>query len=153
MGFEEADEKVNFYIEPHPQPVTPLRGPMGSPWELSWTSFILRLRRYLHTKELDCSTAGSGENNAWNLHSFGPLGPSPWAPMGAKYTIWTTLNPRPLRMISCQVLVKNKPCVFKKKMKQLLFTLIPPAPQGPNGATLGTVMNNFYSSPTKVSAH
>ena len=26
-------------------------------------------------------------------------------------------------------------------------------PQGPNGATLGTVMNNFYSSPNKVSTH
>ena len=26
-------------------------------------------------------------------------------------------------------------------------------PQGPIGATLGTVMNNFYSSPNKVSTH
>ena len=35
-------------------------------------------------------------------------------------------------------------------MKQLLFTK---GPQGPIGATLGTAMNNFYSSPIKVSTH
>ena len=35
-------------------------------------------------------------------------------------------------------------------MKQLLFTK---GPQGPIGATLGTAMNNFYSSPNKVSTH
>ena len=68
------------------------------------------------------------------------LGP----PIGATCTIWTTLNPRPLRMIKIQ------PCIFKKKMKQLLFTK---GPQGPIGATLGTAMNNFYSSPNKVSTH
>ena len=34
-----------------------------------------------------------------NLHGVGPLGPSPWAPMGATHAIWTTLNPLPLRMI------------------------------------------------------
>ena len=39
---------------------------------------------------------------------------------------------------------------LKKKMKQLLFTK---GPQGPIGATLGTAMNNFYSSPNKVSTH
>ena len=50
---------------------------------------------------------------------------------------------------------------FKKNMKQLLFTCLhvgpPPQPvnppQGPTGATLGTAMNNFYSSPNKVSTH
>ena len=36
-------------------------------------------------------------------------------------------------------------------MKQLLFTKGPP--QGPIGATLGTAMNNFYSSPNMVSTH
>ena len=30
---------------------------------------------------------------------FGPLGPSPWAPMGTICTIWTTLNPLLQRMI------------------------------------------------------
>ena len=82
-----------------PPLVTPLRGPMGPPWELSWTTFILHLRRDLHTKELDCSTSGSGEDDVWNLHVFGPWGPSPRAPMGATGTIWTTLNPLPLRML------------------------------------------------------
>ena len=35
-------------------------------------------------------------------------------------------------------------------MKRLIF---PKGPQGPIGATLGTAMNNFYSSPNKVSTH
>ena len=37
---------VTFYIGPPPQPVTPHRGPLGPPWELPWTIFILHLRRY-----------------------------------------------------------------------------------------------------------
>ena len=49
-----------------------------------------------------------------------------------------------------QPLVKIQPCIFKKKMKQLLFTK---GPQGPIGATLGTAMNNFCSSSNKVSTH
>ena len=69
--------------------------------------------------------------------------------MGATHTIWTTLNPLPLRMIPA-ILVKIQPCIFKKKMKQLLFTK---GPQGPIGATLGTAMNNFCSSSNKVSTH
>ena len=59
------------------------------------------------------------------------------------------LNPRPLRMI-LPCLVKIQPCIFKKKMKQLLFTK---GPQGPIGATLETAMNNFCSSSNKVSTH
>ena len=53
---------------------------------------------------------------------------------------------------SCHVwfIYKIQPCIFKKKMKQLLFTK---GPQGPIGATLGTAMNNFYSSPNKVSTY
>ena len=37
MRFQEEDQTVTFYIEPPPppQPVMPLRGPMGPPWELS----------------------------------------------------------------------------------------------------------------------
>ena len=47
-------------------------------------------------------------------------------------------------------------------MKQLLLHTLgpppqpvtpPPPPQGPIGATLGTAMNNFYSSPKKLSTH
>ena len=38
---------VTFDIGPPPQPVTP-QGPLGPPWELPPTTFILHLRRYLH---------------------------------------------------------------------------------------------------------
>ena len=43
---QEVDE-VTFDIGPPPQPVTP-QGPLGPPWELPPTTFILHLRRYLH---------------------------------------------------------------------------------------------------------
>ena len=75
------------------------QGPIGPPWELPWTTFILHLIRYLHTTWLDHSPSGSGEEDVWSLHGFGHLGPSTWAPMGATLTIWTTFNPLPLRMI------------------------------------------------------
>ena len=100
MHFEEADESYFLHwAPPPPQPITPLRGPMGPPWELLWTTLIPHQRSYLHTRELECSTAGSGEDDVWYFHSFGPWKPSPWAPMGATCTILTTLNPLPLRMI------------------------------------------------------
>ena len=38
-----------FTKGPPPQPVTLHRGPLGPPWELLWTTFILHLTRYLHT--------------------------------------------------------------------------------------------------------
>ena len=40
-------DEVTFDIGPPPQPVTP-RGPLGPPWELPPTTFILHLRRYVH---------------------------------------------------------------------------------------------------------
>ena len=61
---------------------------------------------------------------------------------------------------SCHVWLNFWPCIFKKKMKVTFYYIEPPAPtctcrppQGLNGATLGTVMNNFYSSPMKISTH
>ena len=53
---------VTFYIGPPPQPVGPLpnllphMGPLGPPWEVPPTTFILHLKRYLHFTQLDCST-------------------------------------------------------------------------------------------------
>ena len=88
-----------MYKGPTPQPVTLHRGPLGPPWELSWTTFILHLLRYLHTRHLDCYTSGSGEEDFWNLQCFVPWGPSPWAPMWATAILWTTLHPLPIRMI------------------------------------------------------
>ena len=73
----------SLYKGPPPQPVTLHRGPLGPPWELPWTTFILHLLRYLHTTYLDYSPSGSGEEDVWNLHGFGPLGPPPrptWGP-------------------------------------------------------------------------
>ena len=49
MRFQEVDETVTFYIGPPSPTCYPHRGPLGPPWELPWTIFILHLRRYLHT--------------------------------------------------------------------------------------------------------
>ena len=75
---------------------------------------------------------------------FGPLGPSPWAPMGTTCTIWTTLNPLLQRMI---------PAKFYQRMHfEVQYELLlhikgpipnPLPPQGPIGTTLGSAMNNF----------
>ena len=74
-----------------------------------------------------------------------PLGPHG----GHTYYLNNFESPTP-KDDSCHFLVKIQPCIFKKKMKQLLFTK---GPQGPIGATLGTAMNNFCSSSNKVSTH
>ena len=86
----------------------------------------------------------------WNLHGFRPFGALPLGPHGGHtYYLNNFESPTP-KDDSCHFLVKIQLCIFKKKMKQLLFTK---GPQGPIGATLGTAMNNFCSSSNKVSTH
>ena len=96
----EALPLVTFYIGPPPQPATPPPGPLGPPWKLPRTIFILHLRRSIRTT---CITLLFYFNWIWRrslkFAKFWPLGPSPWAPMVATCTIWTPLNPQPLRMI------------------------------------------------------
>ena len=106
MHFQE-DETVTFYKGPLPQPICTLhRGPPGelynfysSPNKVSTIDLI----------EID---------GIYTLHNLTILlldlemfeicmvlalgGPPPGAPMGATHTIWTTLNPLPLRMISAK---------------------------------------------------
>ena len=113
------------------------RGPLGPPWELPWTTFVLHLTRYTHYITWLFSF-WIWRRRCLKFAWFWPF--SPWAPMGATHTIWTTLNPLPLRMIPA-IFFFIQPCIFKKKMKQLLFTK---GPQGPIGATLGTAMNKFF---------
>ena len=81
---------------------------------------------------------------------FWPFGALPLGPMGATHTILNNFESPTPKDDSCHFFVKIQPCIFKKKMKQLLFTK---GPQGPIGATLGTAMNNFCSSSNKVSTH
>ena len=80
------------------------------------------------------------------LALWGPPPGPPWGPHILFEQLWI---PYPYGWF-LPFLVKIQPCIFKKKMKQLLFTK---GPQGPIGATLGTAMNNFCSSSNKVSTH
>ena len=50
---QEVDETVTFYIGPLPS-LLPHMGPLGPPWEVPLTTFILHLKRYLHFTQLDC---------------------------------------------------------------------------------------------------
>ena len=54
--------------------------------------------------------------DVWNLHGFGPLGPSPGPPWGPHMTIWTTFEScLPLSDDSCQVWVKIQPMRFQDR--------------------------------------
>ena len=102
MHFQKEDETVTFY-----------KGPTGAHWGHPGNC---------HEQLLFSSNKVSTHYITWlfsfwiwrrrclKFAGFGPLGPSPWAPMGATHTIWTTLNPL---MIHAS-LVKIQPCVFKK---------------------------------------
>ena len=138
---------VTLYIGPPPQPVTP-HGAIGatlgsatnnlysSPKKVStlYTTWLFYLNWIWRRKFEICKVLALGglpPGPPWWQHDDHLWIPSPYG--------W---------FLPC--LVKIQPCIFKKKMKQLLFTK---GPQGPIGATLGTAMNNFYSSPNKVSTH
>ena len=58
---------------------------------------------------------------------------------------------------SCQVWLKSDHAFPRRKWNSYFLQRAPSPtcypPQGPIGATLGTAMNNFYSSPNKVSTH
>ena len=86
---------------------------------------------------------------SWNLQSFGPWGPSPWAPMVATCTIWTPLNPGPWGWF-LPSLVKIQPCISSRsRWTVTLYIGPPPQPVTPHGAIGAT--SNLYSSPKKVS--
>ena len=59
---------------------------------------------------------------------------------------------------SCHVWFKSDHAFSRRRWNSYFFLQRAPSPtcyppQGPIGATLGTAMNNFYSSPNKVSTH
>ena len=58
---------------------------------------------------------------------------------------------------SCQVWLKSDHAFSRRRWNSYFLQRAPSPtcypPQGPIGATLETVMNNFYSSPNKVSTH
>ena len=77
---------------------TPTPGPIGPPWELSLTSLVLHIRRYLNTT-FQLFYFWIWKRCYFKICTVLVLGGLPWTPLGATCTIWTTLNPWPLRMI------------------------------------------------------
>ena len=71
------------------------------------------------------------------LHGFGP-----WEPWGPTFTIWTTLNPRPLRIDSCQVWLKSDQAFSRSRWNSYFLHRAPsptcyPPPPPPTGAHWG----------------
>ena len=143
----EALPLVTFYSPTcYPPP-----GPLGPPWKLPRTIFILHLRRSIRTTctSLLFTLTGSGEE-VWNLQSFGPWGPPPgppwWPPVPYEH-LWI---PSPWGWF-LPSLVKIQPCISSSSRWTVTFYIGPP-PQpvthmGAIGATLGSATNNLYSSP------
>ena len=134
------------------------KGPLGPPWELPWTICILHLRRsivYTHYITWLFYLTGTGEA-VWNLHGFSPWGPPPGPHEGHMYHMNNFESPAP-RDDSCQVWLKSDHALSRRRWNSYFLQRAPSPtcypPQGPIGATPGTVMNNFYSSPNKVSTH
>ena len=85
-----------------------------------------------------------------------PLPPPPPPHEGHMYPMNNFESPTP-RDDSCQVWLKSNHAFSRRWWNSYFLQRAPsltcyPA-QGPAGATLGTAMNNFYSSPNKVSSH
>ena len=145
----EALPLVTFYIGPPPQPATPRRGPLGPPWKLPRTIFILHLRRSIWTT---CITLLFYFKWIWRrslkFAKFWPLGPSPWAPHGGHLHHMNTFeSPAPWGWF-LPSLVKIQPCIssssyslYRAPLPNLLPTW------GAIGATLESATNNLYSSP------
>ena len=94
-------------------------------------------RRYLNTTyNLTVLHLDLEKMLLWNLHGFGPREPSPWAPMGA----------------TCTDHAFSRSRWNSNFLQRAPFPTCYP-PQGSIEATLGTAMNNFNSSPNKVSTH
>ena len=139
ISFEEKYQNKDFPCSPPPPACYPHRAPMGPPTEMPWTTFILHLERYLHTIYQVCPTSRSGEEDVWNLHSFYPWGPSPWAlPLGATCTILSTLDLLPLRMIPTKF-GWNLIISFEEKYQNKNFPCSAPPPPAcyPHRAPMG----------------
>ena len=121
---------LGYFLHRAPSPTCyPPPGPLGPPWKLPRTIFILHLRRSIRTT---CITLLFYFNWIWRrsltFAKFWPLGPSPWAPMVATCTIWTPLNPQPLRMIPAKFRLKSNHAFLQAVDEQFHFLYRAPSP-------------------------
>ena len=147
----EALPLVTFYIGPPSPTCYPPPGPLGPPWKLPRTIFILHLRRSIRTT---CTTLLFYFNWIWRrslkFAKFWPLGPSPWPPWWPPVPYEHLWIPSPWGWF-LPSLVKIQPCISSSSRWTVTFYIGPP-PQpvthmGAIGATLGSATNNLYSSP------
>ena len=98
------------------------RGPLGPPWELPWTTFVLHLTRYLHTTELDYSPSEIWRRRCLKFAWFWPFGALPLGPHGGHtYYLNNFESPTP-KDDSCQVWFKSNHAFSRRWWKCKKFT-------------------------------
>ena len=157
MHFQEVDETVTFYIGPPPQPVTPT-GAIGATLGTA-TNNLYSSPKKVSTLYI---TWLFYLNWIWRrslkFAKFWPFGgPPPGPHIGATCTIWTNFESPAPKDDSCHVWLKSDHEFSRRRWNSYFLQRAPSPtcypPQGPIGATLGTTMNNFCSSPNNVSTH
>ena len=150
----------SYFLHRAPSPTRyPHRGPLEPPWELPWTIFILHLRRFiftLHNWTVLLKLDLEKKFEICMVVAIGGPPPGPPPHEGHMYHMNNFESPAP-RDDSCQVWLKSNHAFSRRRWNSYSLQRAPSPtcypPQGPIGATLGTAMNNFYSSPNKVSTH
>ena len=113
--FKKKMKQLLFTKGPPPQPVTLHRGPLGPPWEMPWTTFILHLTRYLFSFWIW---------KRWCLKFawFWPFGePPPGPPWGPHILFDNFESPTP-KDDSCQVWLKSNHAFSRRRWKCKKFT-------------------------------
>ena len=137
MHFEDADEKVTFYIEPHPQPVTPLRA--------QWATLGTVMNNFYSSPKMVSTTLKKNltvllldpEKTMFEIYIVLALWDPPPGPPLYHLNNFKSLAPKD---DSCKVWLKSD-CVFKKMMKVTVYieppNPFPPPPPPPSGAQWG----------------
>ena len=132
-----------FYIGPPPQPVTPPpQGPIGTTLGTAMNNLYSSLKK-VFTYYITWLFYFWIWRRILKFDVLGPWGP----PLGPPCNNFEFPAPKD---DSCQVWLKSDNA-FSRRWKSYFLHRAPSLtrypPQGPIGATLGTAMNNFYSSP------
>ena len=115
-------ETVTFYKGPPPQPVTLHRGPLGPPWELPWTTFILHLTRYLHNYITWLFFFWIWRRRCLQFAWFWPFGALPLGPHRGHTYYLNNFESLPLRMIPAKFGLKSNHVFSRRRRKCKKFT-------------------------------
>ena len=126
------------------------QGPIGATLGTAMNNFCSLSNKVSTHYITDYSPSGSGEEDVWNLHGFGPLGPSPLGLHGGHtYYLNNFESPTP-KDDSCHFWLKSNHAFSKRRWNSYFLQR---AHRGPLGPPWELPWNNFCSSSNKVSTH